>query len=440
VLGYGHAGRLLTPLPVPQVAQLAGWGVLLALAVVAAAVFRGRLGRVTTGLNAITTALIVVALVSIVPGEVARSTRASTPPPVTSIGGGGGTATRDIYYIVLDRYGSRASLRARYGIETDLPAWLRDRGFVVNETSHANYPRTALSLASTLNMTFLDGLTERLGRDSTDLAPVNDMIKDHHVGRFLRERGYRYIHIGSWFGPTVRSPIADVNLNRVLDSEFADVFYRLTILPTVAERLGMPGARRTFRDTHRDRALYQFQKLSEVRSLPGPKFVFAHILLPHPPHVFGRDGRPVAAAEETQRPEAELFAEQVAYTDARVKEILEPLLAQPDATRPIVIVQGDEGPYLPPGYDRSRPDTQRVALVIRYGILNAISWPGSDASAVPPTLTAVNTFRLLLGGLFGADLPLLPDRMFAWRGSRIYDYRDVTRAVLDAQQQVAPAR
>ncbi len=46
-------------------------------------------------------------------------------------------------------------------------------------------------------------------------------------------------------------------------------------------------------NTHRQIISYTFQKLPEVAVIPGPKFVFAHIIAPHPPFVFDKSGNPI---------------------------------------------------------------------------------------------------------------------------------------------------
>jgi hypothetical protein len=48
----------------------------------------------------------------------------------------------------------------------------------------------------------------------------------------------------------------------------------------------------------------------------------------------------------------------------------------------------------------------------RLGILNAYLLPGIDPALIYPTITPVNSFRLVVNQYFGADLPLLPDRSF----------------------------
>ena len=45
----------------------------------------------------------------------------------------------------------------------------------------------------------------------------------------------------------------------------------------------------------------------------------------------------------------------------------------------------------------------------RYEILNAYYLPGDGAESLYPTITPVNSFRVILDKYFGENFPLLPD-------------------------------
>jgi len=432
-LAYGFVA-FGVPRSIPGWAQQLGWLALIAAAVVVAIRVRGRLGPLTTVLNGISAILVVITLLAIVP-HLAGTVGASAVEDTTTPTGGGAPAgapetQRDIYYIVLDRYGSTKALRLGYRITDDsFPRWLTDHGFAVEAQSHANYVKTSLSLAATLRMDFLDDVAARMGRDSDDHQPIFEILQDHPVGRFLQARGYRYVHIGSYYGPTTSSRIADENLSAATNSDFVTALYDYSAIPALARRLGLSDAA-AVRERHRVNALYDFDALERVPSEPGPKFVFAHILMPHPPYVFRADGTFVP--DETPTGGA-TFATQLAYTNRRMEAILEPLLALPEAQRPIIIIQADEGPY-PSRYARDTlgfdwSTATADELEIKYGILNAMYLPGlpSGATLPYPTISSVNTFRLLFDDYFGADLPLLPDRSFTSAGKfRPYDLTEIT--------------
>jgi hypothetical protein len=202
----------------------------------------------------------------------------------------------------------------------------------------------------------------------------------------------------------------------------------MTILPAIDRVRGVVPAEPTFRDRHREGTLFGIRQLRRVATAPGPKFVFAHILLPHDPYVFRADGSPLPEAEADTGNERDLYAAHLAFANAQIKTVVDQLFAGPEDSRPIVIIEGDEGPLMCREVDcpRVTPDYLRI----RLGNLIAMYLPGVDVD-VSDTFTSVNTFRLVFREYFGADLELLPDRSFTWPDNdHIYDFRDVTDLIL----------
>jgi hypothetical protein len=430
LLLYGHVADLLGPLGLRPIFQQIGWVLLVALVVVVAVrVGPVRLAGATRTLNLVAAVLVVVSLVTIVPAEVSRFGRdpAEATPAIAGSGGPG----RDIYYIVFDRYGSARSLELLYRID-DRPFLdrLRERGFEVLTDSHANYVRTTLSLAATLNLDYLDDLAAAQDPESNNYGPIHERLTDHAVGRFLRERGYEYIHLGSGYSPTETSKIADQNLRIDEPSDFVAALFDSSALPAIARRVGIAQAAPDRARRYRIRT-FELDTLDQLVTVPGPKFVFAHMLLPHPPYIFARDGSFVADEVVADRPQAVGYGEQLLYLQTRVEALVDRLLDRPEPERPIIILQADEGPYPrayardPNTFDWSTATTDE--LEIKYGIFNAMYLPGADPPEVPATLSSVNTFRLVFDRYFGADLPLLPDRSYTSASKiRPYDLTEIT--------------
>jgi hypothetical protein len=268
-----------------------------------------------------------------------------------------------------------------------------------------------------------------VGPVSDDRTPAQDLLRNHEVGRFLKERGYRYYQIASWFEPTRSIAIVDENLVYGEASEFESVLNDLTILPAIDRVRGVISAEPTFRDRHREGTLFGLRQLHRVATAPGPKFVFAHILLPHDPYVFRADGSPLSEPEADAGQEAQLYRDQVAFANAQIKELVNRLLSGPEDQRPIVIIEGDEGPLMCRSVDcvRNTPEY----LKIRLGNLIAMYLPGVE-ERLPDTFSSVNTFRVVFREYFGADLEALPDRSYTWPDNdHLYDFRDVTDEILD---------
>ncbi len=425
---FGYVASALTGTGLAEAAELIGWVVFVILAAVYAARARASLGRTTTALNVLAIALVAMAAWSIVPYEVARASR----EPVAEVQTVSTTTTPerkpDIFFLVFDRYGSADAIQRRFGITgNDLYGWLADQGFQVPADSRASYRATDFSLASTLNMRYLDELTERIGRVSNDRTPAQQLLKHHDVGRFLKDQGYTYYNLGSWFSPTRTNAIADANLTLGVASEFESVLGETTIVPAVQRVLGLAPTEPTFLDRHREGTLFEFRQLHRLMTAPGPKFVFAHILLPHDPYVFRADGALITEAEAHAGDERDLYAGHIAFANKNIKEIVGELLSGPEATRPVVIIQADEGPLACQSVDcvAFTPEYEKI----RSGVLNAMYLPGVTTK-LPDRFSNVNTFRFIFSHYFGADLPPLPDRIYTWPDNEhIYDFRDVTEQV-----------
>ena len=197
---------------------------------------------------------------------------------------------RDIYYIVLDGYGRADVLQQEYGFQSaGLVEFLERRAFVVAKKSMANYPFTLVSMASSLNFSYLqDMVGDRLSLHQ-DYRFIRELLRDSRVLRFLRSAGYsvvtvhctntslnlgdRGVEIGRWWQPNF----------------FGTRVWGMTPFPWLMRKAGWP----ILYDLHRMRILEAFEKLSEAAKLPGPKFVYSHIFVGHPPFVFGPKGEEV---------------------------------------------------------------------------------------------------------------------------------------------------
>lgn len=404
--------------------------------VVSAVRARGDLLKATSLLNVVSIGLVVSALVGIAAFKVPTAMRgtdtddAFSSVPVESSGAGG----RDIYYVILDRYSGEDSMRNVYGFDNSqfLDA-LRNKGFFIAGVARSSYPDTSHSVAAALNMDTLDGLAAQVGRSSGDWQPLYEAIQRNKVVPFLQRRGYRYVHVGSWWEATHTSPLADENLSYDSRSEFTQVLFDYSILRPIAKVLGVGEDRLDSRRAHWRRIRFQFEELARANR-PGPTFVFAHILSPHYPFAFSPDGRFVSLDEERTMSRRDNYINQVKYANAQVLRWLDGLLAVPEGERPIVIIQSDEGSQPVrtdnlPGFGWGTTATQ-ADLDEKFPILNAFYLPGLEGPRPSAHMNQINTFRFIFSRYFGADLQLLPDRSFVFRDpEHPYDFAEVTERV-----------
>jgi hypothetical protein len=345
----------------------------------------------------------------------------------------GETTKRDIYYLIFDRYGSNPVLKEFLHYDnTPFLDELRKRGFYVADGSRSNYPTTAHSVASSMNMEYLDELAKEMGSDSKDWKPLYRTIPGSKVSRFLQGEGYRYAHIGSWYDPTASDKTAQINYHYDKTSEFSRVLSATTLLEPLSKRIGLL---KEFdgRQVIHNQIRFQFDSIVDASKLAGPTFVFSHILIPHEPFTFDEHGRYLDEDAVDAISWEQGYIGQLKWENKRILQVLDRLLDVPDARKPIIIVSADEGPkryewrY---GGEKRWEDATDDELRQKTGILNAYHFPGAGDAGLYQDITPVNSFRKLFNLYFGTDLGMLPDRIFVYGdGEEPYRLTDVTDRV-----------
>lgn len=309
----------------------------------------------------------------------------------------------DIYYIILDEYSGHDVLQSWFGFDnTPFLDALEDRGFQVARSSHSNYTFTYVSLASSLNFEYLQTLADEADIQRLNKQALGSMIQDSRIVHLLKGMGYRFYAFPSEFYVTNRNPNADATFRRSRRqmNEFERVLFSTTMLRPLSGGV----------HNHRANRLYVLDKLPEMPEMEGPKFVFVHLIMPHLPYVFTRDGGvpPKALAIKnayTREEYRRLYIGQTEYLNKRMEQVLDALLEQSDKP-PVIVVQGDHG------FRHKIRDGDEVVQLHpreRASILNALYLPGATSEQVYPGITPVNTFRIILNTYCGANLPLLDD-------------------------------
>jgi hypothetical protein len=325
----------------------------------------------------------------------------------------------DIYYIILDTYGRDDVLKKTFNYDnTQFINDLKNLGFEVPECSKANYPYTVLSLASSLNFSYLSDTNlpaDFLSNSTQDWDPGGDhpyyqqLIKGNAVLKNLVRLGYKSVAIETpwdWLNITNSStylqPTAGYFFNQ----------FELFLIKTTAGQLFWDGIQKWMPEyyftTMANRQLFIIDSLSKSIHLPGPKFVFVHIAIPHPPYVFATNGDdPIHNRNfwgNNDQPVNEKWYMQgyrnnIDYINSRIIPILSQVIKE-SGNPPIIIVQGDHGP---------------VGADTRMPILNAYLLPGIGESKIYSSITPVNTFRIIFDTYFGGALNLLEDQSFIYK-------------------------
>lgn len=328
----------------------------------------------------------------------------------------------DIYYIILDGYGRSDVLRDKIGFDNSLfLGRLREKGFYVADCSQSNYGMTALSLASSLNMDYITALGDEFTPDNTDrYTPLWRLIENNTVERLLRGKGYRVVAFETGYDWTeFRNAEYFFSPHQSGLSGFESLLLRNSAALILDDMGVFDSFRLTPEDQKRNLILYVLDEIARVPAIPGPKFVFVHLVIPHQPFVVGPDGEPFVVAQRTLNddkyysPKDYLlgYGNQVRFISKQLPDLIAGIIDS-SPTPPVIIIQGDHGPA-------------HLEEKSRMAILNAYYLPeGGDG--LYQTITPVNSFRMVFNALLDSQLELLPDTSYYSKYSMPYAFETIS--------------
>ena len=328
----------------------------------------------------------------------------------------------DIYYIILDAYGRHDALGEFDN--TDFLKELERRGFFVASDATSNYKYSIQSLASSLNLAYLDELGPRAPKTDRDGIAL---VQNNALAATLKGLGYTYVHLESGQAVSSEAPLADIVATftpagvvvssseeetrrsyyvrsakdkKTRDSAFLRALLATTAVRPVAGQWTRPVDDSPYEWWAPERALQMFEFISEPIDTSGPKYVFAHIIKPHKPATFDRHGNMFLSkggnvgfndAHDPAVPDS--YIGQLIFVNSLVLRAVDGILDSKD-DKPIIVIAGDHGRS--DGYPR-------------HAILAAFHLPDGGHDALYPSISSVNHFRAILDFYFGLDLGLIED-------------------------------
>lgn len=324
----------------------------------------------------------------------------------------------DIYFIVLDSHLRSDVLLETFDLDnSSFTNELESMGFNVLDCAMSNYAYTPLSMSSMLNMDYISTLAPELQPPKTDRTLLFELIKNSSLRRSLEEIGYSTYNIVSyqplaWEDASHYTATDADSISSSSQTAIVNSFESLVSGPTLAKPMLKLLARHVqsdscvpldylYADDVRQQLFIQ-DKLTEIIPERGPKFVFAHFNLPHPPYVFNADGSlienppplpwvtPIAWDEYLG-----YYSDHVQYIDSVILPIIKNILNSSD-NPPVIVIVGDHG----------------ADSANRLGILSAYYLPENMAPGIPEDTSLVNSFRYVLNFVFRADLPILENKSY----------------------------
>ena len=314
----------------------------------------------------------------------------------------------DIYYLILDAYARDDVLRKQFKLDNQpFLQELEKLGFVIARCSQSNYAQTRLSLASSLNMDYLPMLGSEYRPGNTSRVGITELVRHGAVRQALEKLGYTSVAFETGFKGTQwedadvylspsKNALGSIHLFGGLTS-FEEMLMRTSVgLVLLDSKTAAPGGLQSNLNNpnrlHYDLIRFDLEELRNMPARPGPKLVFAHLVVPHPPYVFEPDGSFVAY----DKPDDPGYQDQIRFINHELIPVLEQIIAK-SSTPPIIVIQADHGAILAPPSNR-------------MNILNAYYLPGISKDSIPSNISPVNTFRLIFNHYFNGNYQYLEDK------------------------------
>jgi len=155
-------------------------------------------------------------------------------------------------------------------------------------------------LASSLNFNYIEALGDNFLPGTNNRAGLGSLIKHSAVRKSLEASGYKTAAFATGY---IWTQIEDANnyfvpqLDRGILNEFEYILLETTFARVIHDNIE-PGEQASGSELYRERTLFALDKLDKLSYIQGPKFIFMHLIIPHPPFVFGPTGGPSASTAQ----------------------------------------------------------------------------------------------------------------------------------------------
>lgn len=302
----------------------------------------------------------------------------------------------DIYYIIVDSYTSSNSLKEFWQYDnSSLLNFLKQKEFFVAEDSRSPAIYTAYSIASSLNVSPIYANLGKFPLGVSDSILYN-LLKNNKVTTSLMRLGYDFTNLSLFDIAGVQRFYTYPDMMSG-ENSFPTAVYERTLLGAIKKRY---------------LALIDFSKINlsifdELKKSNNgkhnkPVFVYAHLMMPHWPYQFDRNGHitPAGQLRGTFR-RKDLYLEQLIYTNHLIMETVNTILST-HRIPPIIIIQGDHGFRMLEGPDKDNESRT---------ILNAYFLPDGEKCTLYNKISPINTFRVIFNCYFGTKYPFIQESL-----------------------------
>ncbi len=326
----------------------------------------------------------------------------------------------NVYLLMLDAYSGNITLTKDFEYDnSEFYRQLEARGFFVQKESYSNYPNTALSMPSIMNMNYLDFLSEVQQKNSTDLRLIQNLWNNNKVMEVFQSAGYEIYSFHGGFGTSSLTTENFCRTNLDLNPELSYALANFYI-PISEIRVNL------FEKQHYDTVLCVLDKTKNFESQTNiPFYMHMHVKIPHPPFVFDSEGNKIEDTISSNRFDSELkdaYLQQLIFTNKKTLEIIDGI--QQRNHNDVIIIMSDHGGRF--AVDWNNPS--EMDYFRGFNNLSALYFPGQELN-LPTYVSAVNTFRIFFNIYFDTNYEILDEKFIWYSPENPFIQKDVTELV-----------
>ncbi|MCW3118933.1 MAG: hypothetical protein JWM28_3015 [Chitinophagaceae bacterium] len=310
----------------------------------------------------------------------------------------------DIFFLLFDEYASSVSLNDYLGYNnSEMDSFFTNKQFRIQKYSSGNYNYTPFSMASILNMAYINGMySKKIGID--DFARCTKLVRENKVIKFLSSYGYEIVNYSIFdlagnpspfyqnFLPLKTKLITDRTLWGKIRT---DILWNLL---TGRFEVKWLTTNVIYTSLHNNDKLFDLLKKESLKKSMTPRFIYAHFNLPHHPFYFDKNGKLKDKETLINDYSKNSYLDNVRYANKKIRELVDTIQTNSNG-KAVIIVMGDHG---------YRSDAT-VPEKVFFENLNAVYLPAQNYHLFYDSVTGVNQFRVVLNSLFKQNLPLLKD-------------------------------
>jgi len=311
----------------------------------------------------------------------------------------------NVYFLVFDEYAGYKSLKDSFGFANDgLYNFLQQKEFKILPT-FSNYDYTAFSMASMLNMNYVDSNYNHQLLTQKDVQNRFGEIRNAQVFSIFRSMGYsleNYSIFDIKGRPALSqsNPLFPIHAVLLTDKIFHNRLFKDIGWQLISGRFKIPFLKKHYlyrTDRYNKKAEDLVIRSSANKS--APKFCYGHFFLPHNPYYRDSTGTYNSPAQMNDVHNKALYVSYLKYSNSVIQNMVTQIVAN-DANA-IIIVMSDHGFY---NYDSPGDDDPN-----NYDNFCLVRFPNKNYPAYKDKWSNVNFFRYLFNAEFGQEMPYLKD-------------------------------